>query len=696
MPSFLQTKIEYLLGVGPKKAAFLQQELDLYTFEDLIQYYPFRYHDRSRLHQVADVRVGMDYVQLRGTLVHIQHIQTGKKRLLASLQDDTGTISLAWFKGLPWILKKLKPGIVYTVVGKPTHYNQQLVLVHPELEIATINTPHDVSLLPVYRTTEKLKTQRIYGKNFVRLQRNLLAQAHHRIPETLPDGLRKRYKLVSKFTAWCDIHFPETYESLRHARTRLKFEELFYLQLQLLQLKQIHVEKRKGAVLRHTQLLRDFFASGLPFTLTEAQKRVVKEIHQDLRSGNQMNRLLQGDVGSGKTIVAFLSMLICIGSNTQVAMMAPTELLAEQHYNELRVFAQSMHITIALLSGTTKKKRRAEITAALQKGTLQILVGTHALLSADVTFKKLGLAVIDEQHRFGVSQRAKLWAKQQGYFPHVLVMTATPIPRTLAMTFYGDLDVSVIDEMPAGRKPVKTMHYYDAQRLKVFRFLEKQIAASRQVYVVYPLIEESEKLNYKNLMDGYESIGRAFPQLPISIIHGQMRAADKTYEMQRFVKGETKLLVATTVIEVGVNVPNATVMVIENAERFGLAQLHQLRGRVGRGSSQAYCLLMTGTQLSSKSKERVQTMVRTNNGFEIADVDLQLRGPGDLLGVQQSGVLDFKIANLAQDGQLLQEARAAAQQLLKADPTFAHPQNLPIKTQLEHIRGHTVNWSSIS
>ena len=694
MPSFLQTKIEYLSGIGPKKAVLLQRELHLYTFEDLIQHYPFRYNDRSCLHKVVDVRTGMDYVQLRGTLVHIQHIQTGKKRLLASLQDDTGEMRLAWFQGLPWILKNLQPGVVYTVIGKPIHYNHQLMLVHPELEIASTNTPSNLSLLPVYHTTDKLRIQRVDSKNLARIQRNLLVQANHRIPETLPNELLKRYKLVSKSTAWHNIHFPKTHEYLRHARTRLKFEELFYLQLQLLQLKKIQLEKRKGEILRHTKLLRDFFTTGLPFTLTEAQKRVVREIHQDLQSGHQMNRLLQGDVGSGKTMVAFLSMLIGIGSNTQVAMMAPTELLAEQHYNELQGFAQAMNISIALLTGSTKKKPREEISTALQAGTLKILVGTHALLSADVVFKKLGLAVIDEQHRFGVSQRAKLWTKEQAYLPHVLVMTATPIPRTLAMTFYGDLDVSVIDEMPAGRKPIKTMHYYDAQRLKVFRFLEDQIVASKQVYVVYPLIEESEKLHYKNLMDGYESIRRAFPQFPVGIVHGQMRALDKTYEMQRFVKGETKILVATTVIEVGVNVPNATVMVIENAERFGLAQLHQLRGRVGRGNSQAYCLLMTSTQLSNKSKERIQTMVRTNNGFEIADVDLQLRGPGDLLGVQQSGILDFKIANLAQDSDLLQEARMAAQQLLKEDPTLTHPKNLPIKTQLERTH-HVVHWGRV-
>jgi ATP-dependent DNA helicase RecG len=695
MSSFLQTKLEHVTGIGLQKSALLKRELHLHTVEDLIQYYPFRYHDRSYLHKVADIHAGMDYIQLRGTLVHIQHTQTGKRKLLASLQDSTGAIRLVWFQGLSWILKKLRSGSTYIARGKPTYYNQHLVLVHPELEIAASNTLQDWGLWPVYHTTEKLKMQRLDSRNLARLQCNLLAQAGRHIVETFPVEILQRYKLVSKSTAWHDIHFPKTHESLIHARTRLKFEELFYLQLQLLQLKQIQLEKRKGEILRNTQLLRDFFTNGLPFTLTAAQKRVVREIYQDLRSGHHMNRLLQGDVGSGKTIVAFLSMLISIGSNAQVAMMAPTELLAEQHYNELRVFAQLMNISIALLTGSTKKKEREAISAALQTGALQIIVGTHALLSASVTFKKLGLAVIDEQHRFGVSQRAKLWTKAQTHLPHALVMTATPIPRTLAMTFYSDLDISVIDEMPAGRKPIKTMHYYDAQRLRVFRFLENQMAASRQVYVVYPLIGESEKMHYKNLMDGYESICRAFPQFPVGIVHGQMRAADKTYEMQRFVKGATKLLVSTTVIEVGVNVPNATVMVIENAERFGLAQLHQLRGRVGRGNSQAYCILMTGTQLSNKSRERIKTMVRTNNGFEIADVDLRLRGPGDLLGVQQSGVLDFKIADLAQDGKLLQEAQTAAQQLLKEDPTLTHPQNLPIKRQLEHMH-HMVHWGSVS
>jgi ATP-dependent DNA helicase RecG len=696
MSSFLQTKIEYLQGVGPSRALLLQQELKIHTFEDLLQHYPFRYQDRTHLHQIGKLEANMSYVQLRGTICQVRTMQSGKKRLLAHLKDNTGEITLIWFKGLQWVLQKLQLGVVYTVFGKLTAYSQQLSLVHPDLEVFIPDQKNDLYLLPVYHTTEKLKTKHIDSSAFAKLQRNLLEKAAHHISETLPDLLLQRYQLIGKSAALLNIHFPQDHELLKQARLRLKFEELFYLQLQLLQLKHIQLEKCQGQLLHDTRLLHRFHATELPFVLTGAQKRVVKEIYQDLRSGHQMNRLMQGDVGSGKTMVAFLGMLICIGSGTQVAMMAPTELLAEQHYKTLQAFAQPMNITIALLTGATKKKQRNEILDSLQAGTLQIIVGTHALLSDTVNFNNLGLAVIDEQHRFGVMQRAKLWKKGQAHFPHVLVMTATPIPRTLAMTFYGDLDISVIDEMPAGRKSIKTIHYYDAQRLRVFQFIKEQIVAARQVYIVYPLIEESEKLYYKNLMDGYESICRAFPGVPISIIHGQMHAADKAYEMQRFAKRETLLMVATTVIEVGMDVPNATVMVIENAERFGLAQLHQLRGRVGRGSDQAYCILMTSTQLNSKSRERINTMVRTNDGFEIADVDLQLRGPGDLLGVQQSGVLDLKLSDLAQDGKILYAARTAAQHILKEDPALEHPKNLLIKTQLAHIRSYTATWSNVS
>lgn len=696
MPSLFQTQLEYLKGVGPNKAVLLRQELQLNTLGDLAAYYPFRYEDRSQLHTVGAMTRDMPFVQLRGTITHVRTVQTGKKRLVARLKDDTGEVSLLWFQGLQWVLKKLKVGVVYTVFGKPTAYGQQLSIVHPELDVFTPGHKDDRCLFPVYSTTERLKARYLDSRALAQLQRNLLAKTTGRVAETLPVPLLQRYQLLDRANALRNIHFPKCHELLQQARFRLKFEELFYIQLQLLQLKRIRVEKRKGMVFKDTLLLKQFYHAHLPFTLTGAQKQVVKEIYQDLRSGYQMNRLVQGDVGSGKTMVAFLSMLVCIGSGAQVAMMAPTEILAEQHYKVFSDFAAAMNMTTALLTGATRKKERRAVLAALQAGSLQIIVGTHALLSTGVNFKNLGLAVIDEQHRFGVAQRAKLWAKSQAYLPHVLVMTATPIPRTLAMTLYGDLDVSVIDELPAGRKPIETVHYYDAHRLKVFRLLKEQLMAGRQVYIVYPLIEESEKLAYKNLMDGYESICRAFPEFPIGIIHGQMHAADKEYEMQRFAKAATKIMVATTVIEVGVNVPNATVMVIENAERFGLAQLHQLRGRVGRGSEQAYCVLMTSSRLNSKSRERIQTMVRTRDGFEIADVDLKLRGPGDLLGVQQSGILDLKIADLSQDGKILQAARAAAQHIIQQDPLLAHPDHQPVKAQLAHIRDQDVHWSNVS
>ena len=695
MASFFQNKIEYLKGVGPNKAVLLQQELQIYTFGDLIQHYPFRYEDRTQFHTIAELQENLPYVQLKGFIRYTKSIETGKKRLIASFKDETGEIKLIWFQRLQWICKQLQIGVMYTVFGKPTAYHGQFSLVHPELEVFVPTQEQSQQILPVYHTTEKLKSHYLDSRSLVKLQRNLLQQLPNHITETIPEYLREYYKMMGRKEAILNIHFPESYEALQKARLRLKFEELFYIQLQLLQLRQTQVEKQPGQVFQDTSLLNQFYCTSLPFELTQAQKRVVKEIYQDLRVGKQMNRLLQGDVGSGKTMAAFLSMLIALGSGAQVAMMAPTEILAEQHYKRLQQFATPMNISIAILTGSTRPSERKEILAALEQGTLQILVGTHTLISDTVEFKNLGLAVIDEQHRFGVMQRAKLWQKNQHYMPHVLIMTATPIPRTLAMTLYGDLDVSVIDEMPAGRKPIKTLHYYDAQRLKVFQFLREQIAMGRQAYIVYPLIEESTKLDYKNLMDGYESICRAFLELPISIIHGKMRAADKDYEMQRFVRGETKIMIATTVIEVGVNVPNASVMVIENAEYFGLVQLHQLRGRVGRGSEQAYCILMTDYKLNNKSRERIQTMVRTNDGFEIADVDLRLRGPGDLMGVQQSGLLDLKIADLGQDGKILQAAREAAKQLIREDPMLTHSEHLSIKTQLDFIRSNATSWSSI-
>ena len=572
MISFFQTKIEFLKGVGPNKAVLLHQELQIETFGDLVQHFPFRYEDRTQFHTIAMLREDLPYVQLKGSIRYIKSIETGKKRLIASFKDETGEVKLVWFQRIPWIRKQLQPGVLYTVFGKPTTYHGQISLVHPELTIFTAIQAQAQPILPVYPTTEKLKAHYLDSKALGRLQQNLLRQLPQSITESIPAYLRQRYKMMGKREALLNIHFPTSYEILQQARFRLKFEELFYIQLQLLQLRQVRLEKQAGKIFRDISLLSQFYHTELPFKLTNAQKRVVREIYQDLQSGKQMNRLLQGDVGSGKTMVAFLSMLIVLGSGGQVAMMAPTEILSEQHYKGLQQFTASMNICIAMLTGSTKSSERNKLLAALEQGSLQILVGTHALISDMVTFKNLGLAVIDEQHRFGVAQRAKLWQKNQQYMPHVLIMTATPIPRTLAMTLYGDLDVSVIDAMPAGRKPIKTLHYYDAQRLKVFRFISEQIAQGRQAYIIYPLIEESTKLAYKNLIDGYESICRAFPAMPISIIHGKMKATDKDYEMQRFVKGETKIMVSTTVLEVGVNVPNASVMVIENAEYFGLAK----------------------------------------------------------------------------------------------------------------------------
>lgn len=697
MASVLQTSLEYLPGVGPAKSALLSQELKLYTFEDLIQHYPFRYEDRTQLLAIGDINPQLTTpVQLRGTITHMRIVEGKKKRLVIRFKDNTGEINLLWFQGVQWMAKKLQAGIEYLVFGKLNSYGQHMSIVHPEIEVVTPQNTQEKTLRPVYHSTEKLKSKYLDSKGIAKLQQNLWEKAANTIVETLPTHLLQQYRLLGKQSALHAIHFPKDLNFLQKAQLRLKFEELFYVQLQLLQHKKIRTEKYPGYVFRDTKLLHQFYHHCLPFTLTGAQQRVVKEIYQDLHSGHQMNRLVQGDVGSGKTMVAFLSMLICIGSGAQVAMMAPTEILAEQHYKGLQVFAKAIGISMAFLTGSTPRKQRKEMLENLQAGTIQLLVGTHALLNTEVAFQQLGLAVIDEQHRFGVAQRAQLWTKNEKKFPHVLVMTATPIPRTLAMTLYGDLDVSVIDEMPAGRKPIKTVHYYDTQRLKAFGLLKQQLAVGRQVYIVYPLIEESEKLDYKNLMDGYESVSRAFPQTPVSIVHGKMNSADKEYEMQRFVQGETKIMVATTVIEVGVNVPNASVMVIENAERFGLAQLHQLRGRVGRGSEQSYCILMTDAKLGQNSRERIQTMVRTDNGFEIADVDLQLRGPGDLLGIHQSGVLDLKIADLSQDIQILQTARTAALDLLQEDPTLEQPAHLPVKKALQHIHRHAVNWGDIS
>ncbi len=697
MPSFFDTSIEFLKGVGPQKAALIGKELGLFSYGDLIQHYPFRYEDRTKFQKIAEVHADMHFVQMKGRITKLDTIgELRKKRLVARFSDDTGEIELVWFKGIPWVSKKLRLGVDYVVFGKPAAFGRKINIAHPEIEVLTTQNEKTSFLQPVYHTSEKMKAKFLDSKALSKLVRQVMVLAERHIHETLPQHLTDQFGLIEKHFALWHIHFPSNNELLQKAIFRLKFEELFFIQLKLLTLKVSRVEKLKGQVFRDSSLLTAFYNEHLPFDLTNAQKRVIKEIYQDMKSGRQMNRLLQGDVGSGKTIVAFICMLLVVNSGSQASMMAPTEILADQHYEGLREYADKLNIGIAKLTGSSKTKERRIIHEGLQSGEIKILVGTHALIEDTVQFKNLGLAIIDEQHRFGVAQRAKLWNKNVSLFPHILVMTATPIPRTLAMTLYGDLDVSIIDEMPAGRKPIKTLHQYDAKRLEVFGFMKKEIAKGRQVYVVYPLIEESSKLDLKDLMDGYESIARSFPENHISIVHGKMKPQDKDFEMQRFVKHETQIMVATTVIEVGVNVPNASVMVIENAERFGLAQLHQLRGRVGRGADQSYCVLMTDYKLSKEARTRLETMVRTNNGFEIADVDLKLRGPGDITGTQQSGVLDMLIADIAKDTKILQAARNAASDLLDEDPTLAKPENSNILRHIKSLKKTTVNWGRIS
>ncbi len=697
MTGFFDTKIEFLKGVGPQRAALLNKELNIFTYADLIQYYPFRYEDRTRFYKIAEIREDMPFIQLKGKIRYMETVGYARKqRLVAYFGDNTGEIQLVWFKGLQWILKKLRTNIDYVVFGKPGRIGRNINIAHPEIEVLTEKNEAGGYLQPVYSTTETLKNRYVDSKTISKLQRALIGIAFRHIHETLPPNLVNQYSLLAKNMAIANIHYPESQQMLQQATYRLKFEELFFIQLRLLKLKLTRQQKFKGIVFSTADLLTNFYNHHLPFELTAAQKRVIKEIYRDMRSGSQMNRLLQGDVGSGKTIVAFICMLIAIGNGSQAAIMAPTEILANQHYGGLRDYASKMKLDIALLTGSSKTAERKEIHEKLLNGSLHILVGTHALLEDVVQFENLGLAVIDEQHRFGVAQRAKLWRKNESTYPHMLVMTATPIPRTLAMTLYGDLDVSVIDELPAGRKAIKTVHHYDANRLKVFGFLNQQIEMGRQVYMVYPLIEESAKMDLKHLEDGYESVSRAFPDYAVSIVHGKMKADAKEYEMDRFVRGETKIMVATTVIEVGVNVPNATVMVIENAERFGLAQLHQLRGRVGRGGDQSYCVLMTDYKLSKEAKTRIKTMVSTTDGFVIADTDLKLRGPGDISGTQQSGLMDLSIADLGKDGQILQLARSAAEKILEEDPTLSLSENKNIAAQIGRQKKSVVNWSRIS
>ncbi len=696
----LDTSIEYLKGVGPKRAELLRTEVNIFTFDDLLHYFPFRYVDRSVFHKVAELESDAAFVQLKGKLRNVQKLgKPRQRRLTAEFYDESGSVELIWFKGVRFIQSSLKTNVDYVLFGKPNVFKGKKSIAHPELDILTEeNQKIGGKLQPVYSTTEKLSGKGLNSKGIEKLQKTLLSNLNRVIPDTLNNDLSSRLALMNLEEAYHQIHFPKDTQSLEKARFRLKFEELFFTQLQLIRLQIKHKKNYQGYVFEKVgNHFSEFYEKHLPFELTGAQKRVIKEIRKDLGSGEHMNRLLQGDVGSGKTIVAVLCMLLAIDNGFQACLMAPTEILAKQHFEGISELMNPLGLEVRLLTGSSKTAERRELHDMAESGELPILIGTHALLEDKVKFKNLGLAIIDEQHRFGVAQRARLW-KKNVHPPHVLVMTATPIPRTLAMTFYGDLDTSVIDELPPGRKPIKTIHKFDSHRAAAFGFMKQEIDMGRQVYVVYPLIEESEKMDYKDLMDGYESITRAFPkpQYQVSVVHGKQKPADKDFEMNRFAKGETQILVATTVIEVGVNVPNASVMVIESAERFGLSQLHQLRGRVGRGADQSYCVLMTGVKLSNDSKTRMKTMCSTNDGFEVAEVDLRLRGPGDMMGTRQSGVLNFLLADLAKDGDLVKLARSEARYVLKEDPKLEHAANQRIKIRYKAFIKERPNWSRIS
>ena len=695
----LHTSIDYLKGVGPKRGEVLKSELGIYTYSHLLNYFPFRYIDRSRLIKINQISPDLGNVQLSILIRNMEEVgPPRKKRLVAHAYDETGEIVLVWFKGVKWIKSSIQVGKSYVLYGKPTMYNSTWNFNHPDLELEQKNKDKIGVLQPVYHSGEKLSKFGLHSKGIENLQRNLIPQVLDVLLPTLSTQLEKKNGFLSIKESYKNIHFPKNPSTLKKALLRLKYEELFFLQLGMTRQKLTTRRKVVGYRFEKVgEFFNEFYAQHLTFELTSAQKRVLKEFRRDLGSGSHMNRLLQGDVGSGKTMVAILTILLAIDNGFQACLMAPTEILATQHFNTISNLLSKLGIEVALLTGSVKKKDRVQIHEDLENGKLGLLIGTHALLEDKVKFSNLGLAVIDEQHRFGVAQRAKLWKKNH-HPPHILVMTATPIPRTLAMTFYGDLDVSVIDELPPGRKPVKTVHRFDSSRLRVFQFIEDEIKQGRQVYIVYPLIEESEKMDYKDLMDGYESIVRRFP-LPdysVSIVHGKMKPQDKDYEMQQFVVGKTQIMVATTVIEVGVDVPNASLMVIESAERFGLSQLHQLRGRVGRGADQSYCILMSSYKLSEDGKTRLETMVRTNDGFEIAEQDLRLRGPGDIMGTQQSGVLDFKLADLAKDAQLVQLSKNDVDDLLKIDPDLVLKENQTIRKELVRQTKLKPNWSNIS
>ena len=690
--------IKYLQGVGPQRATMLNKELEIFSLHDLLYYFPYKYVDRSRLYYIHEIDGNMPYIQLKGQILSFETIGEGRqRRLVAHFSDGTGVVDLVWFQGIKYLIGKYKAHEEYIVFGKPTVFNGRINIAHPDIDPAKDLTLSAMGLQPYYNTTEKMKRAGLNSHALEKLMSNAFALLQGPLLETLSPKVVEENHLMSLDEAIRNIHFPQNPEKLRRAQYRLKFEELFYVQLNILRYTKDRQRKYRGLVFeRIGEVFNTFYSQNLPFQLTGAQKRVIKEIRKDMGSGRQMNRLLQGDVGSGKTLVALMSMLIALDNGFQACMMAPTEILAAQHYETIKQFLFGMNVRVELLMGSIKGKKREEILKGLLAGEVQILIGTHAVLEDTVGFSSLGMVVIDEQHRFGVAQRAKLWSKNTRP-PHVLVMTATPIPRTLAMTLYGDLDVSVIDELPPGRKPIQTIHQFDNRRASLYAGIRKQINEGRQIYIVYPLIKESEKIDIKNLEEGYEHICAEFPECQVSKVHGQMKPAEKDAEMQRFVNGETQIMVATTVIEVGVNVPNASVMVIENAERFGLSQLHQLRGRVGRGADQSYCILVTSYKLSEETRKRLEIMVQTNDGFEIAEADLKLRGPGDLEGTQQSGVaFDLKIADIARDGQLLQHVREIATEIIEKDPTCVLPENEILWRQLQSLRKTHVNWSARS
>lgn len=696
----LKTPVEYLKGVGTQRADILKKDLAIFTYGDLLQHYPFRYIDRTRFYKIRELNGELPAVQVLGRVISKDIVgEKQAKRLVANFKDDTGIIELVWFQSIRWMEKVVQTGSVFMIFGKPAIFNGRISITHPEIELYQPKAENkgNLSLQPVYSSTEKLKQFNLDSRGIQRIQANLIDQVIRLIEETLPDHILNHHHLMSRKKALFNIHFPDNTELLRSAERRLKFDELFFIQLKLLRTKLLRTHKFKGSVFGSVgDKFNTFYFKKLPFDLTTAQKRVIKEIRQDTQKGIQMNRLLQGDVGSGKTVVALMMMLLAIDNGFQACIMAPTEILAQQHFISIKSLLGDEFVEVELLTGSTPKKSRKGLHENLENGKLKILIGTHALIEDGVKFQNLGLVVIDEQHRFGVEQRAKLWRKNI-IPPHVLVMTATPIPRTLAMTLYGDLDVSVIDELPAGRKPIKTVHMYHSQRLRMFGFMKEEIEKGRQIYIVYPLIKESEKLDLLYLEAGIEAISREFPAplYNISIVHGKLSPKEKSSEMDRFVKRQTQIMVATTVIEVGVNVPNASVMIIENAERFGLSQLHQLRGRVGRGADQSFCILMSGNKLSSDAKIRLDTMVRTNDGFEIAEIDMQLRGPGNIEGTQQSGVLDLKLADLAQDQQILIEARRAVIKLLDEDPELEHESNTLLRRYFEQ-RPDGISWDKIS